>query len=73
MIHGARALGLGVMLGCMNESSLGIAAACAIASLCDYVDLDTNLMLADDPWIGLDLCDGAQRPSMRAGLGLQRA
>ncbi|HJU46855.1 MAG TPA: dipeptide epimerase, partial [Gaiellaceae bacterium] len=33
MSHAARALGLGVMLGCMVESGLGIAAGAAIASL----------------------------------------
>ena len=54
MTHAARALGLGVMLGCMIESSLGIAAACQIASLCDHVDLDGNLLLADDPWQGVE-------------------
>ena len=52
MAHAARALGLGVMLGCMVESGLGIAAGAQIASLCDHVDLDGNLLLADDPWPG---------------------
>ena len=35
MAYAARALDLGVMLGCMVESSLGIAAAAQMASLCD--------------------------------------
>ena len=52
MAHAARALGLGVMLGCMVESGLGIAAGAHIASLCDHVDLDGNLLLAHDPWPG---------------------
>ena len=52
MAHAARALGLGVMLGCMIESGLGIAAGCAVAPLCDHVDLDGNLLIADDPWPG---------------------
>ena len=55
MAHAARALGLGVMLGCMVESGLGIAAGAHIASLCDHVDLDGNLLLAHDPWPGVDL------------------
>ena len=46
-----RALGLGVMLGCMIESGLGIA-GCVVAPLCDHVDLDGNLLIADDPWPG---------------------
>jgi L-alanine-DL-glutamate epimerase-like enolase superfamily enzyme len=45
MAHAARALDLGVMLGCMVESGLGIAAAAQIASLCSHVDLDGNLLL----------------------------
>ena len=48
MAHAARALGLGVMLGCMIESGLGIAAGCCVAPLCDHVDLDGNLLLAED-------------------------
>jgi L-alanine-DL-glutamate epimerase-like enolase superfamily enzyme len=72
LIHSARAMGLAVMIGCMSESSLGIAAACPIASLSDYVDLDMNLLLELDPWIGLELVDGAQLPSTRSGLGLVR-
>jgi L-alanine-DL-glutamate epimerase-like enolase superfamily enzyme len=73
MAHAARALGLGVMLGCMIESGLGIAAAAAIASLCDHVDLDGNLLLARDPWRGVELVDGVQTPSEEPGLGVRRA
>jgi L-Ala-D/L-Glu epimerase / N-acetyl-D-glutamate racemase len=73
MVHAARALRLGVMIGCMGESSLAIAAACPVASLCDYVDLDGNLLIADDPWDGVELgSDGEQRPSGRPGLGVWR-
>ena len=71
--HAARALGLRVMLGCMLESSLGIAAGCQVASLCDYVDLDGNLLLADDPWDGVSFADGVQVPSERPGLGVREA
>jgi L-alanine-DL-glutamate epimerase-like enolase superfamily enzyme len=70
MVDAARALGLGVMLGCMVESGLGIAAAAQLASLCDHVDLDGNLLLAHDPWPGVEFADGVQRPSLRPGLGV---
>ena len=60
MAHAARALGLGVMLGCMVESGLGIAAGCAVAPLCDHVDLDGNLLLAHDPVPGPTFVDGVQ-------------
>jgi L-alanine-DL-glutamate epimerase-like enolase superfamily enzyme len=73
MAHAARALGLGVMLGCMIESGLGIAAAAQITSLCDHVDLDGNLLLAEDPWLGVAFADGAQLPSTEPGLGVRRA
>ena len=73
MAHAARALGLRVMLGCMVESGLGIAAGTAIASLCDHVDLDGNLLLAEDPWPGVAFEDGVQVPSEEAGLGVREA
>jgi L-alanine-DL-glutamate epimerase-like enolase superfamily enzyme len=71
MVHAARALGLGVMLGCMVESGLGISAAAQIASLCDHVDLDGNLLLAEDPCPGVELVDGVQLPPTEPGLGVE--
>jgi L-alanine-DL-glutamate epimerase-like enolase superfamily enzyme len=73
MVHAARALGLGVMLGCMVESGLGIAPGAHIASLMDHVDLDGNLLLASDPWPGVAFADGVQLPSDRPGLGVEAA
>ena len=70
MAHAARALDLGVMLGCMVESGLAIAAGCVVAPLCDHVDLDGNLLLAEDPSPGVELVDGVQVPSERPGLGV---
>jgi len=72
MAHAARALGLGVMLGCMLESGLAIAAGCCVAPLCDHVDLDGNLLLAEDPWPGVAFVDGVQTPSNTPGLGVAR-
>lgn len=68
--HAARALGLGVMLGCMVESGLGIAAGCCVAPLCDHVDLDGNLLLAADPRPGVAFQDGVQVPADAPGLGV---
>ncbi len=73
MAHAARALGLGVMLGCMVESGLGISAGAQMASLCDHVDLDGNLLLAEDPWPGVQLVDGVQLPAGGPGLGVHEA
>jgi L-alanine-DL-glutamate epimerase-like enolase superfamily enzyme len=71
MAHAARALGLRVMLGCMIESGLGIAAAAQVAGLCDHVDLDGNLLLAYDPWPGVEFADGIQVPADEPGLGVR--
>jgi L-alanine-DL-glutamate epimerase-like enolase superfamily enzyme len=73
MVHAARALGLGCMLGCMVESGLGIAAGAQVASLFDHVDLDGNLLLGHDPWPGVRLVDGVQLPSDQPGLGVAHA
>jgi L-Ala-D/L-Glu epimerase len=70
MVHAARALGLGCMLGCMVESGLGISAGAQIASLFDHVDLDGNLLLAHDPWPGVPFVDGVQLPPEEPGLGV---
>ena len=71
MAHAGRALGLGLMLGCMVESGLGIAPGAHIASLFDHVDLDGNLLIRSDPWPGIELVDGVQLPSATGpGLGV---
>ena len=70
---GARELGFRTFLGCMEETSVGIAASAAVASLADWVDLDGNLLLADDPFEGLELGpDKRWHPAERPGLGLTR-
>jgi L-alanine-DL-glutamate epimerase-like enolase superfamily enzyme len=73
MVHAGRALGLGMMLGCMNESGLAVSAGAQIASLFDHVDLDGNLLLAEDPWPGVELVDGVQLPPDAPGLGVREA
>jgi L-alanine-DL-glutamate epimerase-like enolase superfamily enzyme len=70
MVHAARALGLGTMLGCMVESGLGIAAGAHIASLFDHIDLDGNILIAHDPFPGVEFVDGVQLPSELPGLGV---
>jgi L-alanine-DL-glutamate epimerase-like enolase superfamily enzyme len=73
VVHAARALDLGCMLGCMVESGLGISAGASIASLFDHVDLDGNLLIAHDPWPGPQLVDGVQLPPELPGLGVEHA
>jgi L-alanine-DL-glutamate epimerase-like enolase superfamily enzyme len=57
----------------MVESGLGISAGAQLASLCDHVDLDGNLLLAEDPWPGVAFEEGTQLPPDRPGLGVHEA
>lgn len=48
LARGAKARGLGLMLGCNGPTSLGAAPAYVIATLSDYVDLDGPALMLDD-------------------------
>jgi L-alanine-DL-glutamate epimerase-like enolase superfamily enzyme len=73
MLDRARELGFRTFLGCMEETSVGIAAAASVASLADWVDLDGNLLLAADPFEGLELGEDCRwRLSEEPGLGVRR-
>ncbi len=72
MIAVARALGMKVMLGCMVESTLAIAAMAHFAPLVDYLDLDGNLLITNDPFSGLPLTeDGRPILPQTPGIGVQ--
>jgi L-alanine-DL-glutamate epimerase-like enolase superfamily enzyme len=74
MLEAARERGFRTFLGCMEETSVGIAASAVVASLAEWADLDGNLLLADDPFRGLTLGpDKRWQPSEAAGLGLVRS
>jgi L-alanine-DL-glutamate epimerase-like enolase superfamily enzyme len=53
VLRRARAAGLQTMLGCMIESSVLISAAAHLAELTDYLDLDGNLLVSNDPYRGV--------------------
>jgi L-Ala-D/L-Glu epimerase len=73
IVHAARANGMGVMLGCMLETTLGIAAAVQLAPLVDWVDLDGAALLANDPFLGPGIGeDGRLRFNQEPGLGVSR-
>jgi L-alanine-DL-glutamate epimerase-like enolase superfamily enzyme len=73
MLERARELGFKRMLGCMEETSVGVAAGAAIASLADWIDLDGNLLLADEPFEGLTLGDDSRwQLGTTPGLGVRR-
>jgi L-alanine-DL-glutamate epimerase-like enolase superfamily enzyme len=72
MIHTAHSHSLLVMLGCMVETTLGIAAAAQLAPLADYADLDGAALLADDPFAGFSIARGRLHLSAAPGLGVSR-
>jgi L-alanine-DL-glutamate epimerase-like enolase superfamily enzyme len=68
-VQTARAHNLKVMMGCMVESGLGIAAATQLAPLCDSLDLDGNILLAHDPFESVAARRGQLTMPRGAGLG----
>ena len=72
MVNFAHAHGMKVMLGCMLESSLSIAAAAHISPLVEYADLDTNMLITNDPYSGMGNVDGKLMLPDQPGLGVRR-
>lgn len=52
-LQAARKAGLKTMIGCMIESSVLISAGAHLAELADYLDLDGNLLITNDPYLGV--------------------
>ncbi|HTD92967.1 MAG TPA: dipeptide epimerase [Chitinophagaceae bacterium] len=71
MIKNARTLGLQVMVGCMNESTVGSAAIAHLLPLIDHVDMDGPLLLAEDVATGITYDSGKINISEGPGLGIQ--
>jgi L-alanine-DL-glutamate epimerase-like enolase superfamily enzyme len=67
----AKALGMKTMLGCMISSSCTVTAAAMLSPLVNYADLDGNLLIANDPYRGVEVRDGKLILPERPGLGLQ--
>jgi L-alanine-DL-glutamate epimerase-like enolase superfamily enzyme len=70
MLQIAKSLGLKTMLGCMIESSVAVTAAAHLSPLVDYADLDGNLLIANDPYDGVQVDKGKLVLPDRPGLGL---
>jgi L-alanine-DL-glutamate epimerase-like enolase superfamily enzyme len=65
LAHEARALGMGVMVGCMVATSLAMAPAMIVAQGADFVDLDGPLLLARDREPGLVVTGSLLEPPPR--------
>jgi L-alanine-DL-glutamate epimerase-like enolase superfamily enzyme len=70
MIKRARELDMKVMIGCMNESSVGTAAIAQLAPLADFIDMDGPLLLAEDTSQGVGFDFGKIVYTDTPGLGV---
>lgn len=71
MIDRARELDLQVMIGCMNESTIGAAAIAHLLPFIDYVDMDGPLLLGEDLATGIGYDYGKISYSTLHGLGIE--
>ena len=71
MVSLAQALGMKLMIGCMTETSVAIAAGAQIAPVCEWTDLDGNWLIANDVFHSSTVEDGRIVPSSKPGLGLE--
>jgi L-alanine-DL-glutamate epimerase-like enolase superfamily enzyme len=72
LVHVARAHDMGVMAGCMIETSLGISAVAQIAPLLDTADFDGAALLAEDPFQGVSIDGGRVTLRDAPGIGVTR-
>lgn len=70
MITAARKLDIGIMMGSMNECSVGAAAVGHLLPLLDYADMDGPLLLSRDLAEGLIIKDGRVTLPEKPGLGI---
>jgi L-alanine-DL-glutamate epimerase-like enolase superfamily enzyme len=71
MISRARELELKIMVGCMNESTVGSAAIAQLLPFIDYADLDGPLLLEEDLATGIEYDYGKIVYPDAPGLGIQ--
>lgn len=71
MIQNARKLDLKVMIGCMNESTVGSAAIAHLLPFIDHVDMDGPLLLEEDLATGIGYDFGKISCSQAPGLGIE--
>ncbi len=70
MIDEAKRLNLKTMVGCMNESSVGISAIAQLLPLLDYVDMDGSLLITNDPASGVTFDFGRVIDGSENGTGV---
>jgi len=72
MITLARACDLKLMVGCMTETSCAISAAAQLSPQMDFADLDGNLLISNDQFVGAKLLDGRVVLNNEPGIGVRK-
>jgi L-Ala-D/L-Glu epimerase len=72
MISIARALDMKVMIGCMTETSCAVTAAAQLSPLADWADLDGNLLIDNDLFVGIKIKDGKIILPELPGIGITK-
>ncbi len=71
MIQKAKNAGIKIMMGCMNESTIGSAAIAQFLPQLDFVDMDGPLLLKEDSAAGIYYDFGKVTIPERPGLGVE--
>jgi L-alanine-DL-glutamate epimerase-like enolase superfamily enzyme len=72
MINLAKSFNMKVMMGCMTETSCGISAAAQLSPLCDWADLDGNVLISNDCFDGMKVVNGKIVLDDRPGIGVTK-
>lgn len=70
MLTLAKSLGMKVMIGCMTETSCAVSAGAQLAPKADWVDLDGNLLISNDPYKGVQVVHGKITLIDQPGIGI---
>ena len=71
MVTLSRALGMKVMVGCMTETSCAVSAAAQLSPAVDFADLDGNLLISNDRFLGVQVVDGRLTLPDLPGIGVK--
>ncbi len=71
MVELSQQYGFDIMMGCMLETSVGISAMAQLGSFARWLDLDGNVLIADDPYLGVGNVGGEIILNDKPGIGVE--
>ena len=71
MLTVAKAANMQTMIGCMTETSCAISAASQLSPIVEWADLDGNLLIKNDPYLGTKIINGKITLNDNFGIGLE--